>query len=1029
MIGRKTFWLRRASTIATLVFAAFAGQAPGLAAGLDPAQMSADAIKALEQRLTDAGCYKGTIDGTTSSALDDAIKACPDQRPFLRIETGMHTAPIWRIGVDAGCRLLATGSEDKTIRLWSSPEGKLKKIIRLPIGERDIGKIYAIALSPNGDFLAAGGRNTTRGQVGEHYLTLINLSSGFVRRVGAYNDVIHRLRFSVDGNRLAVGLGGESGVRVLDSATGTELLADRNYGDSVYGLAFSPDGALVTSSDDGQLRRYEPDLKLTVKHAAPDGKDPITVTANPSGDRIAVGYSNNMSVSILDAKTLVLIAKAQTSDIAGVDFESAAWSRDGHTLVAGGRAMAQFGGEWQNFIRRFHDSGEREGADIAASGDTILDIQSCGEGFVFAAGDPAFGLLSPQGDATTLQGPRTANMRGKRGSAFALSPDASSVRFGLGEGEARPVVFDLATASLTDSPNLPAGFAPARVEGLPVTDWDSDEPKFNGAKLALENYETSRALAIRSGASGFVLGSDYWVRAYNAKGEERWKQPGLAAWGVDFSAAGEITAVAYYDGTIRWLRWSDGAELLAFFVEPQSRKWVAWTPSGYYMASAGGEDLIGWHVNRGWNQEADFFPASQFRAQYNRPDIVRLVLTMRDEGKAIAEANAKSGRSPAKSVAATLPPIVGIASPTDGAHFSGDSIEIAYSLRSPSGLPIDRLDVLADGQPVEAKGFAKTTAPTADGRVIVTPPQKETKTISLIAYSGGLTSGTATVKLIDDRKNIVQAPDPRPRLYALLVGVTKYEDKDLDSIFFGGRDAEDLAEALERQKGGLYADVQTKIVDFPTSDKIASKTIGPPTRENLFKGLYWLSEMATDRDLSIVFLSGHGYRDFNGPKPKFWFLTRDADLKHLPTTAISGDELLTQIFSLAGKKILFIDACYAGADVATGAKASSSNTLPNMDDLVNDFTTAGSGIVVYSASQASELANENEKWDRHGAFAKALIEAIGQGKGANPAGRITTDLLDFYVSQRVKELTEGHQHPIWNHPDPVSDFPVALMRQ
>ncbi len=71
---------------------------------------------------------------------------------------------------------------------------------------------------------------------------------------------------------------------------------------------------------------------------------------------------------------------------------------------------------------------------------------------------------------------------------------------------------------------------------------------------------------------------------------------------------------------------ADGEELLAFFVEPQTRKWVAWTPTGYYMASAGGEDLIGWQLNRGWNQEADFFPASQFRAQYNRPDIVRLVL-------------------------------------------------------------------------------------------------------------------------------------------------------------------------------------------------------------------------------------------------------------------------------------------------------------------------------------------------------------------------------------------------------------------
>ena len=55
--------------------------------------------------------------------------------------------------------------------------------------------------------------------------------------------------------------------------------------------------------------------------------------------------------------------------------------------------------------------------------------------------------------------------------------------------------------------------------------------------------------------------------------------------------------------TICWLRWQDGEELVALFVEPQTRNWVAWTPSGYYMASPGGERLIGWHLNRGWTQE------------------------------------------------------------------------------------------------------------------------------------------------------------------------------------------------------------------------------------------------------------------------------------------------------------------------------------------------------------------------------------------------------------------------------------------
>ena len=41
----------------------------------------------------------------------------PPSEPLLRIETGMHTAPIKGIGVDAAERLLVTASDDKTTRV------------------------------------------------------------------------------------------------------------------------------------------------------------------------------------------------------------------------------------------------------------------------------------------------------------------------------------------------------------------------------------------------------------------------------------------------------------------------------------------------------------------------------------------------------------------------------------------------------------------------------------------------------------------------------------------------------------------------------------------------------------------------------------------------------------------------------------------------------------------------------------------------------------------------------------------------
>jgi len=233
-----------------------------------------------------------------------------------------------------------------------------------------------------------------------------------------------------------------------------------------------------------------------------------------------------------------------------------------------------------------------------------------------------------------------------------------------------------------------------------------------------------------------------------------------------------------------------------------------------------------------------------------------------------------------------------------------------------------------DGEPIKATGFEATKGADATGKVLATLPNKDA-TLSIIAHSGDVSSAPASIKLVYDRPATAAAaaavvaapPDRRPKLYALLVGVTNYDDQDLNDIHFGARDAEGMAEALERQKGALYADVQTKIIDFPTRADLAGKVIGPPTRDSVFKGLYWLKHAATDNDLVVVFLSGHGYRDFSDPKQGFWFLTREAKTDELPTTAISGDDLYREISALAGKKILFIDACHVGTELTANTMA------------------------------------------------------------------------------------------------------------
>ena len=78
-----------------------------------------------------------------------AAKDQPPTDPILRIEPGMHTAPLFGIDVDRNCRLMATSSDDKTVRLWSLTDiqngaPKLLRTLRPPIGPGNDGKLYAV---------------------------------------------------------------------------------------------------------------------------------------------------------------------------------------------------------------------------------------------------------------------------------------------------------------------------------------------------------------------------------------------------------------------------------------------------------------------------------------------------------------------------------------------------------------------------------------------------------------------------------------------------------------------------------------------------------------------------------------------------------------------------------------------------------------------------------------------------------------------------------------------------------------------
>ncbi len=55
----------------------------------------------------------------------------------------------------------------------------------------------------------------------------------------------------------------------------------------------------------------------------------------------------------------------------------------------------------------------------------------------------------------------------------------------------------------------------------------------------------------------------------------------------------------------------------------KDNEWIAWTSQGFYNASKGGEEYIGYHINQGSDREALFLPISSFSDKFYRPDIIQ----------------------------------------------------------------------------------------------------------------------------------------------------------------------------------------------------------------------------------------------------------------------------------------------------------------------------------------------------------------------------------------------------------------------